>query len=174
MNKKIYVSEFVADADSTKRQKALFEADLKYAISRGYQYLQDAEGNTFTIISESVLGLLPGNTPEEVDALIEDYENFKANYSGEDQDECDSCQESNIVIPTPEEVSDLLNNIFPTEEDPDDDASDITDYTIEDLQSKLNQIIGNTLELAEPIQPQRADTLLKLVDLKLKLQECKA
>jgi len=165
MNKKIYVSEFVSDANASDRQKALFEADLKYAISRGYQYIQDSKGDTFAILAESTLGLLPGNTPEEIDALIEDYENFKSNYS----EECDSCQEA---TGTPERIStDLIDALLSS---CDEDAYDTTDYRIEDLQVKLNQIIGNTLELAEPIQPQRADTLLKLAELKLKLQECKA
>ena len=170
MTKKIYVSEFVADADSTKRQKALFEADLKYAMSEDYEYIQDSKGDTFAILNESTLGLLPGNTTEEVDALIEDYENFKAsNYPEDNSDECDSCQEA---TGTPERIStDLMDALLSC---CDEDASDTTDYTIEDLQVKLNQIIGNTLELAEPIQPQRADTLLKLAELKLKLQECKA
>ena len=165
MNKKIYVSEFVSSVNTTNRQKALFEADLKYAISRGYQYIQDSEGDTFTIISESVLGLLPGDTPEEIDALIEDYENFKANYSEEEPDECDSCQEA---TGTSERISNGLKDALLS--CCDEDASDTTDYRIEDLQAKLNQIIGNTLALAEPIQPQRAETLLKLVDLKIKVQ----
>jgi len=168
MNKKIYVSEFVSDANASDRQKALFEADLKYAISRGYQYIQDSKGDTFAILAESTLGLLPGNTPEEIDALIEDYENFKANYSEEEPDECESCQES---TETPESISlGLLDTLLSSCAK---DASDTTDYRIEDLQVKLNQIIGNTLACTEDIQPQRADTLLKLADLKLKLQECK-
>jgi len=166
MNKKIYVSEFKSNSESTDRQKALFEADLKYAISKEFEYIQDSEGDTYVIINESVLGLLPGDTPEEVDALIEDYEKFKANYSEEEPNE------SAAPLEDTESSSDLLTNVLLSGCIENRIGTRI--YTIKNLQDKLTQIIGNTLELAEAIQPQRADTLLKLANLKLKLQKCKA
>lgn len=43
-------------------------------------------------------------------------------------------------------------------------------HTVDSICKQLDQIIGNTLEINSPIEPKRADTLLKLANLKSVLE----
>lgn len=57
MKKFIYESDFKVGPDATKKQIRLFSADLEYAISEGYEYIQPKEGPVFRIESEGLISV---------------------------------------------------------------------------------------------------------------------
>lgn len=52
MKQHIYKSEFITGPESTERQDRLFQADLKYAIDQGYEYISMSDGKVFSIDSD--------------------------------------------------------------------------------------------------------------------------
>lgn len=64
MKKFIYVSDLKFGPDATKKQTFLFKADLDFAISEGYEYIQLKEGPVFQILGP--------NEIVEVDVTEED------------------------------------------------------------------------------------------------------
>lgn len=93
MKKLIYISDFKAGPEATKKQNKLFEADLEFAISEGYNYIQPVDGPVLKIVSrdnlvevdetEETLKEKSFNKPEEVefDPTTEDSPIFKSNHS---------------------------------------------------------------------------------------------
>lgn len=63
MKKFIYESEFKSGPGATKKQQMLFNADLEYATSEGYEYIQMSTGQVFFIV--------PGRGIAEVDVTEE-------------------------------------------------------------------------------------------------------
>ena len=55
MKQFIYISEFNAQNESTKKQAMLFATDVKYAFSEGYEFIQDSTGMTFSILADNKL-----------------------------------------------------------------------------------------------------------------------
>ena len=55
MKKFIYVSDLKFGPDATKKQEFLFKADLEFAISEGYNYIQPKDGPVLTIINNNEL-----------------------------------------------------------------------------------------------------------------------
>ena len=55
MKKFIYVSDLKFGPDATKKQEFLFKADLEFAISEGYEYIQPKDGPVLTIINNNEL-----------------------------------------------------------------------------------------------------------------------
>ena len=55
MKKFIYVSDFKFGPDATKQQEFLFKADLEFAISEGYEYIQPKDGPVLKIINNNEL-----------------------------------------------------------------------------------------------------------------------
>lgn len=55
MKKFIYVSDFKFGPDATKKQEFLFKADLEFAISEGYNYIQPKDGPVLKIINNNEL-----------------------------------------------------------------------------------------------------------------------
>ena len=55
MKKFIYVSDLKFGPDATKKQEFLFKADLEFAISEGYEYIQPKDGPVLKIISNNEL-----------------------------------------------------------------------------------------------------------------------
>ena len=55
MKKFIYVSDLKFGPDATKKQEFLFKADLEFAISEGYNYIQPKDGPVLKIISNNEL-----------------------------------------------------------------------------------------------------------------------
>lgn len=93
MKKIIYISDFKVGPEATKKQNKLFEADLEFAISEGYNYIQPVDGPVLKIISrdnlvevdetEETLKEKSFNKPKEVefDPTTEDSPIFKSNHS---------------------------------------------------------------------------------------------
>lgn len=55
MKKFIYVSDLKFGPDATKKQSFLFRADLEFAISEGYEYIQPKDGPVFKIVNNNEL-----------------------------------------------------------------------------------------------------------------------
>lgn len=55
MKKFIYVSDLNFGPDATKKQTFLFKADLEFAISEGYNYIQPKDGPVLKILSNNEL-----------------------------------------------------------------------------------------------------------------------
>ena len=55
MKKFIYVSDLKFGPDATKKQEFLFKADLEFAISEGYKYIQPKDGPVLKIINNNEL-----------------------------------------------------------------------------------------------------------------------
>ena len=49
MKQHIYKSEFITGPETTLKQDRLFNADLKYAIDQGYEYISMSDGKVFQI-----------------------------------------------------------------------------------------------------------------------------
>ena len=64
MKKFIYVSDLKFGPDATKKQEFLFKADLEFAISEGYEYIQPKD--------EPVLKIVNNNELVEVDVTEEE------------------------------------------------------------------------------------------------------
>ena len=55
MKKFIYVSDLKFGPDATKKQEFLFKADLEFAISEGYEYIQPKDGPVLKIVNNNEL-----------------------------------------------------------------------------------------------------------------------
>lgn len=55
MKKIIYVSDLKFGPDATKKQEFLFKADLEFAISEGYNYIQPKDGPVLKIVNNNEL-----------------------------------------------------------------------------------------------------------------------
>ena len=55
MKKFIYVSDLKFGPDATKKQEFLFKADLEFAISEGYKYIQPKDGPVLKIVNNNAL-----------------------------------------------------------------------------------------------------------------------
>ena len=52
MEQKIYKSSFRTGPDATKKQQMLFATDTAYALSEGYNCIEDSQGVLFQILNE--------------------------------------------------------------------------------------------------------------------------
>ena len=69
MKQHIYKSEFITGPESTLKQDRLFQADLKYAIDQGYDYISMSDGKVFQINVEF-------NSLTEVDLTEDELQEF--------------------------------------------------------------------------------------------------
>ena len=91
MKKVIYVSDLMFGPVATKKQEFLFKADLEFAISDGYNYIQPNDGPVFKIVNNNELVEVEV-TEEELQSQVEvnpaqvefdpnaDCEIFKSNF----------------------------------------------------------------------------------------------
>jgi hypothetical protein len=114
MKQFIYLSEFNTGPEATKKQQILFEADLSYAISEEYRFIQTKSGDTFEIdIDGNKVNLIEVEvTEEELQALnAEPTEvDFDPEFGLYDEDYCVSCH--NLML-----IDDIINNTLIKEED---------------------------------------------------------
>lgn len=68
MKKFIYVSDLKFGPDATKKQEFLFKADLEFAISEGYEYIQPKDGPVLKIVNNNEL---VEDTEEELQSQAE-------------------------------------------------------------------------------------------------------
>ena len=107
MKQHIYKSEFITGPEATERQDRLFNADLKYAIDQGYEYISMSDGRVFQINAE-------GDALTEVDLTEAELQEFAkihaelkqavADELDEDDEEyCKNCH--NLML-----IDDIINN----------------------------------------------------------------
>ena len=70
MKKFIYVSDLKFGPDATKKQEFLFKADLEFAISEGYKYIQPKDGPVLKIVNNNELVEVEV-TEEELQSQVE-------------------------------------------------------------------------------------------------------
>lgn len=78
MEKKIYTSSFRTGENATKKQQMLFATDTAYALSEGYSFIKDCDGDTFKIVDAHNL-IQVGDDLEE------------------DCSDCDCCKEPTVA-----------------------------------------------------------------------------
>lgn len=114
MKQHIYKSEFIAGPGATERQDRLFNADLKYAIDQGYEYISMFDGKVFSIDTED-------NSLTEVDLTEKELQEFAKihaelkqaieNELDEDDEEyCKNCH--NLML-----IDDIINNTLTSTDD---------------------------------------------------------
>lgn len=114
MKQHIYKSEFITGPEATERQDRLFQADLKYAIDQGYEYISMSDGKVFSIDAED-------NSLTEVDLTEEELQEFAKIYAelkqsiedeldDEDEEYCKNCH--NLML-----IDDIINNTLTSTDD---------------------------------------------------------
>ena len=133
----------------TKSYEAL-EDIARVLIDNGVEYVRTTDTNNIYGIHDELLGHSIGLVkPAPAMELL-----YEALELGDDED-----------IPDEYLSDDMIDWLTDTAE-PEQPEPEPVIHTPESIISKLDQIIGNTLELTAPIEPQRADTLLKLAQLR--------
>lgn len=110
MKQHIYKSEFISGPEATERQDRLFNADLKYAIDQGYEYISMSDGKVFQINAEE-------NSLTEVDLTEAELQEFakihaelkQAVADEEDEEYCLNCH--NLMM-----IDKIINNTLRVEE----------------------------------------------------------
>lgn len=148
MTSRIYTSSFRTGENATKKQQMLFATDTAFALSEGYQFIKDCDGDIFQILDEHNLIQV---TEEEALNQSSDTEHEPSICSFDPYSDCE------------EDTKDYGD----CEEGPEDDTyiNDVNIHTID-------FIIFNTLSQNEPIRSTQLDSLIKLAQLKLLLGQC--
>lgn len=152
MTPRIYTSSFRTGENATKKQQMLFATDTAFALSEGYEFIRDSNGDLFQIIDEcnllqmseeEVLNYNESSDSLEQGPTVCDFDPNECNCEDCCNCDCDSdCEE----VPT-----ELLN---------------------QDNIETIDVIIFNTLNQADPIRSSQLDSLIKLAQLKLLLGQC--
>lgn len=149
MAPRIYTSSFKTGETATKKQQMLFATDTAFALSEGYQFIQDSNGDLFQIVDERNLMQM---SEEEVLNYHESSDSLKQEPTVCDFDlnecDCEDCCNCDCDSDCEEVPTELLN---------------------QDNIETIDVIIFNTLNQAEPIRSSQLDSLIKLAKLKLLL-----
>jgi hypothetical protein len=149
MAPRIYVSSFKTGETATKKQQMLFATDTAFALSEGYEFIRDSNGDLFQIIDERNLLQMSEeevlNYPEYPDSLEQEPTvcDFDLN-----ECDCEDCCNCDCYSDCEEVPTELLN---------------------QDNIETIDVIIFNTLNQADPIRSSQLDSLIKLAQLKLLL-----
>ena len=147
MKQYIYKSDFNFGPDSTEKKEVLFGADLDYAISKDYRYIQTSDERVFRIDANDEL--------TKVDVTEEGLQKHAVNQ----QKLLDSLKS---IVDAQEAEAEAKH----TEQDC--SAYDKSEHNLR----LIDGIINNTLSTkVEKINSDQADTMLKLAHLKLMLIE---
>lgn len=146
MTSRIYTSSFRTGENATKKQQMLFATDTAFALSEGYQFIKDCDGDIFQILDEH--NLLQVTEEEALDQSSDtEHEPSICSFDPYDLDEEDT------------------KDYGDCEEGSNDDDTCINDVNIR----TIDFIISNTLNQKEPIRSTQLDSLIKLAQLKLLL-----
>lgn len=142
MVQKIYRSDFRTGPEATKKQQMLFAADVEFAFSEDWEYIQDSENIVFCILDK--------NTLVEVDLTEKDLQ-----YSTPKKVKFDPTQFDNNTT-LQEALKELLDE----------------EYCVQchNLMA-IDQIINNTLIQSDKISSESCDNMLKLAHLKQLLKD---
>ena len=113
MKQHIYKSEFITGPETTLRQDRLFNADLKYAIDQGYEYISMSDGKVFSIDVEDNSLTEVDLTEEELQIFAQIHADLKQAIENELDDEeddyCINCH--NLMM-----IDKIINNTLRVEE----------------------------------------------------------
>ena len=149
MTPRIYTSSFRTGENATKKQQMLFATDTAYALSEGYQFIKDCDGDLFQIIDEHNLlqvsedELFNQSPRTEQDPTV-------CSFNPDEWDESDSC------------------NCSCSGEDAEGTEEDFLCLNCDNIDT-IDLIIYNTLNQATLIRSSQLDSLIKLAKLKLLL-----
>jgi hypothetical protein len=141
MEQKIYKSSFRTGPDATKKQQMLFATDTAYALSEGYNCIEDSQGVLFQILNEHNL--------VEID---DDSECL-----------CDDCRcgkEPVEIVFDPTMGDTPKGTLGGTSPKP------ISEPSARENMKTIDLVIHNTLNQREPLRVDQVDSLLKLGQLK--------
>lgn len=155
MNDKIYKSDFKVGPEATEKQSRLFQADLEYAISRGYKLIQPLEGSVLRIIDHNNLVEFSNSEESEKTHFFKVLDEFIASLDESLDPDVDTPTEKLVKEPEQVELS------------PGDEGYCKHCHNI----SMIDDIINNTLSQKYSIEPSQADTMLKLAHLQNLLME---
>lgn len=152
MTPRIYTSSFRTGENATKKQQMLFATDTAFALSEGYEFIRDSNGDLFQIIDECNLLQMSEeevlNYPEYPDSLEQEPTVCDFDLNECDCEDCCNC-------------------------DCDSDCEEVpTELLNQDNIETIDVIIFNTLNQADPIRSSQLDSLIKLAQLKLLLGQC--
>lgn len=149
---RIYTSSFRTGENATKKQQMLFATDTAFALSEGYEFIRDSNGDLFQIIDECNLLQM---SEEEVLNYNESSDSLEQEPTVCDFDlnecDCEDCCNCDCDSDCEEVPTELLN---------------------QDNIETIDAIIFNTLNQADPIRSSQLDSLIKLAQLKLLLGQC--
>ena len=149
MTPRIYTSSFRTGENATKKQQMLFATDTAFALSEGYQFIRDCDGDLFQIVDEYNLlqvsedELFNQSPRTEKDPTV-------CSFNPDEWDESDSC------------------NCSCSGEDAEGTEEDFLCLNCDNIDT-IDLIIYNTLNQATPIRSSQLDSLIKLAQLKLLL-----
>ena len=149
MTPRIYTSSFRTGENATKKQQMLFATDTAYALSEGYQFIKDCDGDLFQIVDEHNLlqvsedELFNQSPRTEKDPTV-------CSFNPDEWDESDSC------------------NCSCSGEDVEGTEEDFLCLNCDNIDT-IDLIIYNTLNQATLIRSSQLDSLIKLAKLKLLL-----
>lgn len=110
MKQHIYKSEFITGPESTERQDRLFQADLKYAIDQGYEYISMSDGKVFSIDSDEQSLTEVDITEAELQEFAQIHAELKQAVADElDEEYCINCH--NLMM-----IDKIINNTLRVEE----------------------------------------------------------
>ena len=146
---RIYTSSFRTGENATKKQQMLFATDTAFALSQGYQFIRDCDGDLFQIVDEHNLlqvsedELFNQSPRTEQDPTV-------CSFNPDEWDESDSC------------------NCSCFGEDAEGTEEDFLCLNCDNIDT-IDIIIYNTLNQATLIRSSQLDSLIKLAKLKLLL-----
>ena len=146
---RIYTSSFRTGENATKKQQMLFATDTAFALSEGYQFIRDCDGDLFQIVDEHNLlqvsedELFSQSPRTEQDPTV-------CSFNPDEWDESDSC------------------NCSCSGEDAEGTEEDFLCLNCDNIDT-IDLIIYNTLNQGTLIRSSQLDSLIKLAKLKLLL-----
>ena len=146
---RIYTSSFRTGENATKKQQMLFATDTAFALSEGYQFIRDCDGDLFQIVDEHNLlqvsedELFNQSPRTEQDPTV-------CSFNPDEWDESDSC------------------NCSCSGEDAEGTEEDFLCLNCDNIDT-IDLIIYNTLNQGTLIRSSQLDSLIKLAKLKLLL-----
>ena len=149
MTPRIYTSSFRTGENATKKQQMLFATDTAFALSEGYQFIKDCDGDLFQIVDEHNLlqvsedELFNQSPRTEKDPTV-------CSFNPDEWDESDSC------------------NCSCSGEDAEGTEEDFVCLNCDNIDT-IDLIIYDTLNQATLIRSSQLDSLIKLAKLKLLL-----
>ena len=149
MTPRIYTSSFRTGENATKKQQMLFATDTAFALSEGYQFIKDCDGDLFQIVDEHNLlqvseeELFNQSPRTEKDPTV-------CSFNPDEWDEFDSC------------------NCSCSSEDAEGTEEDFLCLNCDNIDT-IDLIIYDTLNQAALIRSSQLDSLIKLAKLKLLL-----